>query len=73
MIAHFNLDSDADAAADGVGGVQIHVDITQLPTHVPVDGLATTGVDVPMLLIVAAVVLIVVGTAIVVRRTRRRH
>jgi hypothetical protein len=71
MIALLDLAADADAAADGAGGVQIHVDITQLPIAPPVGGLATTGVDLPVLLILAAVLLIVAGTAIVVRRSRR--
>lgn len=72
MIAAFDVTTDADAAADGSGGVQIHVDITQIPTHVPVDGLATTGADLSTLLIVAAIALIAVGVALLVRRARRR-
>lgn len=72
--------ADADAAADGVGtgGVQIHVEITPLSTPgsgglpSPVDGLAGTGADLPVLLIAAGILLLVVGTAIVVRRVRSR-
>ncbi|MFK4762700.1 hypothetical protein ACI3KS_17370 [Microbacterium sp. ZW T5_45] len=74
------LAADADAAADGAntGGVQIHVDITPLstpgpvPTPSPIDGLAGTGADLPVLLIAAGILLLVVGTAIVVRRVRNR-
>jgi len=73
MISAFELTADADAAAEGTGGVQIHVDITQLPTAPPpLDGLATTGADLPVLLIVAAVALIAVGAVILMRRARRR-
>lgn len=74
------LAADADSAADGAnsGGVQIHVDITPLGTPGPVgptsplDDLATTGGDLPVLLIAAGILLLVVGTAIVVRRVRNR-
>lgn len=72
MIADFDVTTDADAAADGSGGVQIHVEITQVPTLPPVDGLATTGADIPVLLVVVAIALIAVGIAAVVQRARRR-
>jgi len=74
------LELAADADADGAnsGGVQIHVDITPLNTPGPVgttpplDGLAGTGADLPVVLIAAGILLLIVGTAFVVRRVRRR-
>ncbi len=73
LLPFLELASDPDAAADGTGGVQIHVDITQLPTIGPsTDGLAGTGTDVPVLLIVLAAALVIGGAALVIQRLRRR-
>jgi len=73
MIAAFDLTTDADAAAEGTGGVQIHVDITQVPaTPSSPGGLATTGGDIQTVLIVAGVLLIAIGIAVVVHHLRRR-
>lgn len=73
MIAPFDLTSDADAAAEGTGGVQIHVDIT--PAHTappPFDDLAATGGDLQTMLIVAGALLLVIGVGFLVRGLRRR-
>mgnify|MGYP001556922763 CR=1 FL=1 len=62
-------DPDVDGA---IGGVQIHVEIAPLSTLPPVDGLAGTGADLPMLLIAAGIALLVIGAIVLVRRIRRR-
>ncbi|MFJ2552258.1 LPXTG cell wall anchor domain-containing protein [Microbacterium sp. NPDC087591] len=64
-------DTDADVAGVS-GGVQIHVEILPLSTPPPIDGLAGTGADLPMLLIAAGVALLVVGAVLLARRVRRR-
>ncbi|MCK2034586.1 LPXTG cell wall anchor domain-containing protein [Microbacterium sp. SSW1-49] len=64
-------DADADVGG-GVGGVQIHVEIAPLSTPPPIDGLAGTGADLPMLLIAAGVALLIVGAILLARRVRRR-
>lgn len=61
-----------DTDADVIGGVQIHVEILPLSTPPPIDGLAGTGADLPMLLIATGVALLVIGAIILVRRIRRR-
>lgn len=61
-----------DTDADVIGGVQIHVEILPLTTPPPIDGLAGTGADLPMLLIATGVALLVIGAIILVRRIRRR-
>lgn len=67
------LIDDTDADVGGViGGVQIHVEILPLRTPPPVDGLAGTGADLPMLLMAAGVALLVIGAILLTRRVRRR-
>lgn len=61
-----------DTDADVIGGVKIHVEIAPLGTPPPIDGLAGTGADLPMLLIAAGVALLVIGAIVVLRRVRRR-
>ncbi|MEV4668755.1 LPXTG cell wall anchor domain-containing protein [Microbacterium sp. LWO12-1.2] len=61
-----------DTDADVIGGVKIHVEIAPLSTPPPIDGLAGTGADLPMLLIAAGVALLVIGAIVVLRRVRRR-
>lgn len=65
-------DADADGIGNSTGGVQIHVDITPLTTSPPVDGLAGTGADLPLLLIAAGISLLIVGAIIVARKVRNR-
>ena len=69
----FALDQtpDLDPETDGPAGVQIHVNITAVPSAPPGDGLATTGGELPALLTAAAVMLIVAGAAMLRLRTRR--
>lgn len=79
MIPLYMLAVDADANADGGDGVQVHVDISPLATQTPapsatpapIDGLAVTGGDIPMLLIVAAVALVAIGAVLLIKRARR--
>ncbi|MHC9044692.1 hypothetical protein ACYX8G_08925 [Microbacterium saperdae] len=67
------LADDTDVDATGrFGGVQIYVEILPLRTPPPVDGLAGTGADLPLLLIAAGVALLVVGAIVLGRWVRRR-
>ncbi|GAA1142949.1 MULTISPECIES: hypothetical protein [Microbacterium] len=72
------VDAEGDSAADGVRGVQIHVDIAPLDcVGVCVGGqLPGTGADVPVTILLVGALLVGIGIALLVTRLlirRRRH